>query len=182
MPRVLAALAGMVVGCLIPALAWGQDGPTLYPGGPAQAIPVTIANPTSRTVYVSGVSVGVNSTDSVACRPDWFQGGSSRASGGGIAIPPRSTVTLPAKGLAAPSIRMIDSGTDQDGCQGTTVTFQYASAPGHAPAEAAAGDAGPGGSSSGSLAFTGLVLPLLGAAGLLLCAGGAALRGGRAER
>jgi hypothetical protein len=184
--RLLLLLAGMAAGCLVPPAAHGQSVSALYPGGPAEPIPVTITNPTGKVMYVSGISVGVDSTGTAACPSDWFQGGSASAPGGGVAIPPRSSVTLPAKGLPAPSIRMLDSGTNQNECQNATVSFHYSSTRGHAPASSPSGssaeNARPGTGTGGALAFTGLALPVLAAAGLVLGGAGVALRGVRAGR
>ncbi len=188
---VLGLAAAIVVACWLPAAAGAQgvsstpskisikaDVPgLLYPGARAKSIPLTLSNPTSDTVYFTRVSVGVLSTDTSGCSADWFRTGPAKLPKRGIAVPARGSVTLPAKGAGAPSIQMIDSGSNQDVCKNAELTLRYA----WRVQDAAAGQAAQAQeNSTGVLPFTGLLLWLLAGAGVLLGLAGATLR--RASR
>src|SRR3954452_11479781 len=97
----------------------------LYPGAKGSSVPVTLQNPSGETVYFTRVLVTVESTGDSRCRPDWFQTSTAEVSAKGIAVPPRSSIRLPAGGLRAPTIRMLDSGTNQDACQNARLTLSY---------------------------------------------------------
>jgi hypothetical protein len=40
-------------------------------------------------------------------------------------VPPGGSVTLPSQGATTPFIQMVDTRTNQDACQGTTVGLDY---------------------------------------------------------
>jgi hypothetical protein len=97
----------------------------LYPGLAARDIPVTLSNPNAATIYVTEVITRLQSTGTPGCRANWFMVSQASIPQGGIAVPPHGSVTLPAQGATAPTIRLIESGTNQDACQGTRLTLTY---------------------------------------------------------
>lgn len=159
----------------------------LYPGAKAEPVSVTLENPSGATLYFTRVAVTVQSTDASGCRPDWFRTSAAGIPAEGIAVPARSSITLPARGVRAPTIRMLDSGSDQDACQDARVALTYS-----ARAQAGAGGRpapnpgkAPGGTSggrSGWLPFTGFDPRLLVALGVLLLGADAVLRRAARER
>jgi hypothetical protein len=97
----------------------------LFPGLSPLEIPVTLSNPNPGTIYVTEVSASLQSTGAPGCRAKWFEIAPATIPEGGIAIPPLGSVTLPAEGATAPTIRLIESGTNQDSCQGVRLMLAY---------------------------------------------------------
>jgi hypothetical protein len=90
----------------------------LYPGAPAQALPLTITNPNPVPIFVTGLQVkatadppGCGSAENLALS------GSSASSAAPIRVPANGTVSLPAPGASAPSIQLRDLPVSQDACQ-----------------------------------------------------------------
>jgi hypothetical protein len=97
----------------------------LYPGGAAVAVPVTLTNPNSTAIYVTSLAATVQSTGSSACSADWFAIVASTIPSAGVQVPANGSVMLPASGATAPTIRMIDSHTNQNACSGARLTLSY---------------------------------------------------------
>ena len=173
------------------ASAGGDVPGWLYPGAEARPIPLTLSNPTNGTIYFTDLTAALQSSPAPGCSLDWFRLTQAAIPGAGVAVPAGGSVTLPAQGVSAPTIRMLESNTNQDACQNAKVTLSYdwstAGGTEAAPAGISRGKAGGGAGtqarpaqgsdgSGGSLPFTGLVLWLLAAGGLLLALAGVALR------
>jgi hypothetical protein len=92
---------------------------TLYPGGPAVPVTVTIHNPSAGNEYVGTVSGDVADGGSGnTCLGAWF------------AVAPIVYDTDVAAGTsptAGTTVTMNDSGTNQDACQGATLTINWSS-------------------------------------------------------
>jgi hypothetical protein len=95
----------------------GDLGP-LFPGAPAQALPLTITNPnpvpilvTSLQVRATGDPAGCSSAENLVLS------GSSASSAAPIKVPASGSVSLPAPGASAPSIQLRDLPVSQDACQ-----------------------------------------------------------------
>jgi hypothetical protein len=118
--RVLSSIGG-------PVSVSGSAQGELYPGADPAPIPVTLRNPASTRVSVTGLTVSIDNTSLPAgCDLSSFQLNQSNVSSTQpVTVPGNGAVTLPAQGVTAPSIAMLDTNTDQDGCQGTTVTLDY---------------------------------------------------------
>ncbi len=97
----------------------------LYPGQGALAIPVTVSNPNTVTVYVTELTTSLQSTGAPGCSVNWFRVSQVSIPPGGIVVAPRGSVTLPAQGAAAPTIQLTESGTNQDACQNARLTLAY---------------------------------------------------------
>jgi hypothetical protein len=97
----------------------------LYPGAAAQPVPLTLSNPNNSAIYVTTISVSVQGTSAAGCSAAWFQVNQ-------LSIPTASPIAVPAggstslAGVAAPSIQMLDSKTNQDACKGATLSLSYA--------------------------------------------------------
>lgn len=90
----------------------------LYPGAPAQALPLTITNPNPVPILVTSLQVratadppGCGSTENLVLA------GSSASSATPVKVPANGSVSLPAAGASAPSIQLRDLPVNQDACQ-----------------------------------------------------------------
>jgi hypothetical protein len=99
----------------------------LVPGGPARPIPVTVSNPNSVAIYVTSLTGSVLSSSLPAgCTANGFQVSPSSASTATpLKVPANGSVTLPAQGITAPSIQMLDLSTSQDACKTIRLTLSY---------------------------------------------------------
>ena len=88
----------------------------LYPDGADVPVTVTIENPGSGAQYVDTVSGVVE--DNGACLGAWFEVDD---------ILYQDTLAAGASDTADTVIRMVDSGTNQDACQGETVDITWSS-------------------------------------------------------
>jgi hypothetical protein len=91
---------------------------TLYPGAPAQALPLTIANPNPVPIFITGLQVRATA-DPPGCgsAENLVLNGSSASGAAPIEVPANGTVSLPAPGASAPSIQLRDLPVSQDACQ-----------------------------------------------------------------
>ena len=89
----------------------------LFPGGVDVPVTVHVANPGNGNEYVGTISGSVQTSG--GCQGSWF------------VVDPiayNTDVTHNASGPnAATAVRMLDSGTDQDACQGLTLTINWSS-------------------------------------------------------
>jgi hypothetical protein len=103
----------------------------LYPGGVARPIAVTLTNPNAIPIYVTVLTVAANTNTPNGCTPSElvFQQANlagATSSPNAIVVPANGSVTLPAQGVAAPTIRLVDNGTNQTPrCANQTFTLSY---------------------------------------------------------
>ncbi len=90
----------------------------LYPGAPAQALPLTITNPNSVPILITSLQVSATA-DPPGCgsAENLVLGESSASSAAPIKVPANGAVSLPAPGASAPSIQLRDLPVSQDACQ-----------------------------------------------------------------
>ena len=90
----------------------------LYPGAPAQALPLVITNPNPVPIFVTSLRVSAAS-DPPGCgsAENLILSGSSASSAAPIKVPASASVSLPAPGASAPSIQLRDLPVSQDACQ-----------------------------------------------------------------
>lgn len=90
----------------------------LYPGAPAQVLPLTIANPNPVPILVTSLQVRATA-DPPGCgsAENLLLNGSSASSAAPIKVPANGSVSLPAPGASAPSIQLRDLPVSQDACQ-----------------------------------------------------------------
>ena len=97
----------------------GQRRRAALPGGPPRPIALTLHNPNDVAVYVTELTVSATANTPRGCRHDdlVLQAGRLRDRGytepNAIVVPAHGNVTLPTQGVAAPTIRLVDNGTDQ---------------------------------------------------------------------
>jgi hypothetical protein len=113
----------------------GGPGAPLEPGFP-QGIDLQLTNPNTLPVVISGLSATVraisapNATASLSCTLSDFS--MQQYSGSfPLTVPAASTRSLAQLGVPPvqwPQVSIIDRPTDQDGCQGATVTLAYSGA------------------------------------------------------
>ena len=89
---------------------------TLYPGGPDVPVTVTISNSGSGAQRVGTISGTV--ADNAGCLGTWFQVDS---------VTYDATIGPGGSDTANTSVRMLESSTNQDVCQGKTMTINWSS-------------------------------------------------------
>jgi hypothetical protein len=109
----------------------GNADGVLYPGGNARSIAITLHNPNNLPIYVTALTVAATTDTQAGCSHNDLvltQADLTTATGSpnAIVIPANGSVTLPAQGVAAPTIRLLDNGTDQTpACAGQTFSLTY---------------------------------------------------------
>jgi hypothetical protein len=94
----------------------------LYPGAPPRRIRVKVKNRSAHPIRITRVSVDVRETGRPDCPTAWFRTKPARRKRG-VLLRGKSRIRLPAQGMRAPTIAMIESGTNQDACQGARLTL-----------------------------------------------------------
>jgi hypothetical protein len=109
----------------------GNAADVLYPGGKSSALNLILTNPNSTSETVTSLAAApqsVNAPNATAAHPCAASDFTSTAyTGTGFNLPP-GTNSLSQLNVPAgqwPTVSMPDSGTNQDGCKGATVTFAY---------------------------------------------------------
>jgi hypothetical protein len=91
----------------------------LYPGAAAQSFTVTLSNPNSFSIKVTGADVIVQPQNAPGCSANWFKVTLPSVPSGGISVAANGSVTLNA------TAQMLESGTDQDACAGKQLKLSY---------------------------------------------------------
>ncbi len=103
----------------------------LYPGGAPRAVLLTLHNPNDLPIYVTELTVsatmdapaGCNHNDLVLRQVDLSTATSSPDA---IVVPANGDITLPMQGVGAPTIRLLDNGTDEaPACANQTFSLSY---------------------------------------------------------
>jgi hypothetical protein len=103
----------------------GNAAGLLYPGGPAQPIALELHNPNDSAIHVTELAVSAGASTPKGCSSDDLVLTQVDLSNP-IVVPARGDVTLPAQGVAAPTIRLADTGADQtDACANETFSLTY---------------------------------------------------------
>jgi hypothetical protein len=98
----------------------------LFPGAPAQALPLTIANPNPVPILVTSLQVRATaSPPGCASAENLILSGSSASSTAPIKVPAGGSVSLPAPGVSAPAIQLRDLPVNQDACQRTKFPLTF---------------------------------------------------------
>jgi hypothetical protein len=110
----------------------GNASTTLYPGGAIGYLDLSLTNPNSVTIYVTGltVSLAITAPHKDATHPCTAADFQLKQYSGSypITVTPGPAKTLSALGATQaqlPSITMPDTHLNQDGCKGATLTFTY---------------------------------------------------------
>lgn len=97
----------------------------LYPGDPAQPLPVLISNPHPVAIEVTSLSVAV-AESGPSCGAENFEPFPSSASPATpLPVPAEGSVSLPTATVTAPSIAMLDLPLNQDACQGAEIPLVF---------------------------------------------------------
>ncbi len=111
----------------LPFTITGNATGALYPGASAEPIALTLSNPNGVQIYVTSVTVTlVSSSLPAGCSASGYVVDQASIPTAGVAVPANGSVSLPAQGATAPSIQMIDTGTNQDACQNAQLQLSYA--------------------------------------------------------
>lgn len=98
----------------------------LLPGAPAQALPLSLTNPNSETIFVTSLTVSVSADPAGCDSATNFELTPATASAATpVEIAAEATVTLPAQGIAAPAIAMRELPFSQDACQGAELRLRF---------------------------------------------------------
>jgi hypothetical protein len=99
----------------------------LHPGGPARPVAVKLTNPNSDAIYVTSLQVTVTGTSTAACAASTNLAvtQSPLSQDSYVLVPGNGSVTLPAQGVAAPTIRMLNLPVNQNACKNATFTLGY---------------------------------------------------------
>ncbi len=110
----------------LPSTILGDAVGHLYPGASAQQVPLTIKNPNSAAIDVTGLTAVIDESSLPAgCSLSGYELEQASIPSAGIAVPAGGSVTLPAQGATTASIRMLDLPIDQDACQNAQLTLSY---------------------------------------------------------
>lgn len=125
-PPALYSWTVTVAGAGSPFSISGDVSGSLYPGSIARAIPLTLTNPGSSAIYVTSLTATLQDSNLPAgCDASAFQIAQASIPSAGVAIPANGAVTLPTQGATAPTIQMLDTGTNQDACENADLTLGY---------------------------------------------------------
>ena len=94
----------------------GDPTGTFYPGGADLPVTVSISNTGSGGQYVGTISGSV--ATNAGCLGTWFQVDS---------VNYNNTIAAGGSDTASTNVRMLDSGTNQDACQGKSMTVNWSS-------------------------------------------------------
>jgi hypothetical protein len=97
----------------------------LYPGDPAQQVPVRIANPNSVPIEVTTLTVDISGDPPNCPVGNFALTPSSVSPTAPLTVPAAGSVNLPTEKIAAPSISMLNLPVNQDGCRGTEVPLAF---------------------------------------------------------
>lgn len=111
----------------IPFTITGNATGLLYPGAPPTPIAITLHNPNTVPIYITGLTVTVvlHSTN-VGCDSDNLALTQSNVSGSTtVTVPANGTATLPVGGATAPTLQLVNLPTNQNPCKNATFTLNY---------------------------------------------------------
>jgi hypothetical protein len=105
----------------------GSTTALLYPGAAAQPIALALSNPNSVAIYVTALQVSVAGSTSPGCSAatNLALTQSSASSTAPVRVPAGGSVTLPAQGVSAPTIRMLNLPVNQDACKNARFSLSY---------------------------------------------------------
>jgi hypothetical protein len=104
----------------------GQPEGTLYPGGAALPIPLTLFNPNPIPIHVTSLTVAVaSSPEGCAAETNLRLTQSDASSEQPVTVPADAAVTLPTQGVSAPAIALLNLPVNQDACQNATFPLVY---------------------------------------------------------
>lgn len=99
----------------------------MFPGAPARRIPLALGNPNTAPIYVTSLTVSAASENpDCPVEENLLITQSDASSLLPVLVPAGGSVTLPAQGVTAPTVQLIDlKAINQDGCKGTVFLLRY---------------------------------------------------------
>ncbi len=98
----------------------------LYPGAAPEPIPLVLTNPSSAPIYVTALTVGVtDSPPGCDAATNLTLIPSTASSTAPLAIPAGGSVSLPAPGVSAPAIGLLDLPFNQDACKNAQFSLAF---------------------------------------------------------
>lgn len=98
----------------------------LYPGDPAQALPVLITNPNPAPIVLTSLTVAVASAPpGCPAEPNFALSASSVSPTAPLTVPAGASVGLPSATATAPAIALRDVPVNQDACRGAEVPLAF---------------------------------------------------------
>jgi hypothetical protein len=99
---------------------------SLYPGAAPHSIPLTLRNSNGVPIYVTELTVAVtNSPPGCSSSTNISLSQSSASATIPVLIQANGSVTLPAQGVTAPTIQLVDLPVNQDACKGATFSLSF---------------------------------------------------------
>ncbi len=108
------------------SISTAGSGGELYPGGPPETIPLTLYNPNDEPLYVTSLAVAVSKSPAgceAATNLRLTQ--SSASAEKPLILPANGSVTLPAQGVSAPMLQLLELPSNQDACKSVTFRLRY---------------------------------------------------------
>jgi hypothetical protein len=108
------------------SISTAGSGGELYPGGPPEAIPLTLSNPNDEPLYVTSLAVAVSKSPAgceAAANLRLTQ--SSASAEAPVILPANGSVTLPVQGVSAPTLQLLELPSNQDACKGVIFKLSY---------------------------------------------------------
>jgi hypothetical protein len=104
----------------------GQPSGMLYPGAPPQMLPLTLSNPNPMRLVVTALTVSAAGPPGCASAQNLEITQSDVSAASPVILPADGSVSLPAQGVAEPSVQLLDlASVDQDGCRGAVFALTY---------------------------------------------------------
>jgi hypothetical protein len=97
----------------------------LYPGDPAQPVPIRIANPNPVPIEVTSVTVAIASEPPNCPAANFLLTPSSASPTTPLTVPAHAAVGLPTPTISAPAIAMLNLAINQDPCRGVDVPLVF---------------------------------------------------------
>jgi hypothetical protein len=97
----------------------------LYPGAPAQQLPIALVNPNPVPIEVTSISVAITSEPPTCPAQNFDLGPSNISPSTPVLVPAGGSVNLPSGPTTAPTIRMLDLPENQDSCRGVEVQLAF---------------------------------------------------------
>ncbi len=98
----------------------------LYPGGPALTIPLTLFNPNPVPIFVTSLTVTVASSPEGCPAEENIRVTQADATAEKpVTVPANTAVKLPAQGVAAPTIELLNLPVNQNACQNASFPLTY---------------------------------------------------------
>ncbi len=97
----------------------------LYPGAPAQALPLTISNPNSVPIFVTSITVSAGDAPGCGGTDNLTLSAAGVSTAAPLKVPAHGSVRLPTGSVSPPAIQLRDLPVNQDACQGASFPLSF---------------------------------------------------------